>query len=201
MPDADRREGVPKRLRVDVRIEADASFDCPITGVDGAGDADEVRINAVGDECVVEFQSTDNEVISSIGTIDDNCICCLFRSFDCVPRIVDVEGDTMLVRTYIEDRTVLCDIVSDLRQHVGDVSLERLIVVERPERNEETTVDLSALTPKQREALELAVFRGYFDGETALGEIAAELEISKSALSQRLRSGEAKLVRMALADG
>ena len=41
-----------------------------------------------------------------------------------------------------------------------------------------------------------AVVRGYFDAgcDVELGELAAELGISKSALSQRLRTAQAKLV-------
>jgi len=58
------------------------------------------------------------------------------------------------------------------------------------------TFDLSALTPKQRRGLELAVVRGYFDDgrDVELGDLAAEIGISKSALSQRLRTAQAKLV-------
>jgi len=40
------------------------------------------------------------------------------------------------------------------------------------------------------------VVRGYFDNDrnVELGDLAAEIEISKSALSQRLRAAQAKLV-------
>ena len=77
------------------------------------------------------------------------------------------------------------------------VRLVRLAVVEGPEATEQVTFDLSSLTPKQRGSLELAVLRGYFDddGDVALGDLADELDISKSALSQRLRTAQAKLVK------
>jgi predicted DNA binding protein len=76
------------------------------------------------------------------------------------------------------------------------VRLVRLAVVEGPDATEQVTFDLSALTPKQRRGLELAVVRGYFDDDrdVRLSELADELEISKSALSQRLRTAQAKLV-------
>jgi len=87
-------------------------------------------------------------------------------------------------------------VVGALREALDHVRLVRLAVVEGPEATEQVTFDLSALTPKQREGLELAVVRGYFDNDrnVELGDLAAEIEISKSALSQRLRAAQAKLV-------
>lgn len=57
-------------------------------------------------------------------------------------------------------------------------------------------VDLSAVTVKQWQALKLAYERGYYDSPRGadLTDLASELEISKSAVSQRLRSAEATLV-------
>ncbi|TYL38756.1 bacterio-opsin activator [Natronococcus pandeyae] len=61
-------------------------------------------------------------------------------------------------------------------------------------------VDLSDVTPKQWEALELAFDRGYYDSPRAVGlsELADDLSISKSAVSQRLRAAESTLVRAAV---
>lgn len=182
---------------MDLRVEPDASFECPITS-DEANGADRVGINAAGDRCTVDLQFDDETVVTSVGNVRESCLCSRLQEFDCVPHISDVEGGAMLVQTYIEDRETIRPLVAELREAVGDVSLERLAVVEGAERSEETTVDLSALTPKQREALEIAVFRGYFDGDAVLAEVAADLGVSKSAVSQRLRAAEAKLVRMAL---
>ncbi|WP_101295202.1 helix-turn-helix domain-containing protein [Halegenticoccus soli] len=60
-----------------------------------------------------------------------------------------------------------------------------------------TKPDLShALTPAQREALVLAYDRGYYSipREAGLAHLAAELDISEQALSERLRRGYARLV-------
>lgn len=56
------------------------------------------------------------------------------------------------------------------------------------------------LTPEQREALVLALRRGYFDTprETTLAELADELDISQQALSSRVRLGNEKVLRRAL---
>lgn len=61
-------------------------------------------------------------------------------------------------------------------------------------------VDLSVLTEKQRQTLELALDRGYYERprNTDLTELAEQLDLSKSAVSQRLRTAELKLIKNAL---
>lgn len=56
------------------------------------------------------------------------------------------------------------------------------------------------LSPEQREALVLALRRGYFEtpSEVSLGELAKELEISKQSLSNRIRRGNLKILRTVL---
>lgn len=58
------------------------------------------------------------------------------------------------------------------------------------------TVDLDTLTEKQRETLEFALAEGYYERprEIDLGTLADRLDISKSAVSQRLRTAETKLI-------
>ena len=56
------------------------------------------------------------------------------------------------------------------------------------------------LTPEQREALVLAVGRGYFESPSAvqLEELAGELGITRQALSKRLRRGNEKILESVL---
>lgn len=60
--------------------------------------------------------------------------------------------------------------------------------------------DLSSLTDKQRQTLTLALKTGYYERprETDLTDLATELDISKSAVSQRLRAAEHKIIKQAL---
>lgn len=53
------------------------------------------------------------------------------------------------------------------------------------------------LTPEQREALVLALRRGYFatPSETSLDELAEELGVTKQAVSNRIRGGNEKILR------
>lgn len=81
------------------------------------------------------------------------------------------------------------DEVLDVRIVNGDTT------VGRPTQST-VWVDIDALTPKQWEALQLAFEEGYYDQPRSvdLETLADELSISKSAVSQRLRSAERTLV-------
>jgi predicted DNA binding protein len=70
-------------------------------------------------------------------------------------------------------------------------------LVEDEQRDRTTEVDVTSITSKQREALETALELGYYDSPRGadLGDCAAALDISKSAVSQRLNTAETKLVR------
>ncbi|SNR23244.1 helix-turn-helix domain-containing protein [Halorubrum vacuolatum] len=185
-----------RRLRVDLDIEPGKEWDCPI--VAEADSVEAVNVNAVGEKCNVDLQPAgDGGMIRATGEVTDDCLCYAFQQHDCVPHIQRVEQGTMLVTTYVDDRAVIRELIEDLQSILGHVRLVRLAVVEGPDAAEQVTFDLSSLTPKQRQGLELAVVRGYFDGDkqVELGELAEELDISKSALSQRLRTAQAKLIK------
>ena len=63
------------------------------------------------------------------------------------------------------------------------------------DRSNRVTLDLSTLTETERETAAMAVSSGYYETprETSVGELAADLDITKSAMSQRLSSVESKL--------
>lgn len=73
-------------------------------------------------------------------------------------------------------------------------------VLERVERPDAATD--AAVTGAQREALLLAYEREYFDEPRAndLGDIAADLDISRQALATRLRRGHKRLIERSLID-
>ena len=183
-----------RRLRVDLDVDPAADGGCPM--VAEADEAAEVAVTAVRDECVVDVTTPGGEVRRGTGEVDADCLCHVFGRLGCVPHFRRVEDGTVLVTAYVDDRAAVRGLVEELRAVVDQVRLVRLAVVEGPDATEQVTFDLSALTPKQRRGLELAVVRGYFDDDrdVGLGDLADELGISKSALSQRLRTAQAKLV-------
>lgn len=182
-----------RRLRVDLDVDL-ADDGCPI--VSEADEAAEVAVNAVGEECVVDVTTPDGDVRRGTGEVDADCLCHAFGQLGYAPHFRRVEDGTILVTAYVDDRSAVRRLVDELRGVVDRVRLVRLAVVEGADATEQVTFDLSALTPKQRRGLELAVVRGYFDDDrdVRLRDLADELGISKSALSQRLRTAQAKLV-------
>jgi predicted DNA binding protein len=182
-----------RRLRVDLDVDL-ADDGCPI--VSEADEAAEVAVNAVGEECVVDVTTPVGDVRRGTGEVDADCLCHAFGQLGYAPHFRRVEDGTILVTAYVDDRSAVRRLVDELRGVVDRVRLVRLAVVEGADATEQVTFDLSALTPKQRRGLELAVVRGYFDDDrdVRLRDLADELGISKSALSQRLRTAQAKLV-------
>lgn len=67
----------------------------------------------------------------------------------------------------------------------------------RARGGESASVPLKELTAKQRESIALAVDAGYYDTprRASLDDLCEELEISKSAASQRLRKAESTIVK------
>jgi len=191
---SDAEAGGDRRLRVDLDVDPAAGSGCPI--VAESDDAAAVAVNAVGDDCVVDVTTPEGDVRRGVGEVDEDCLCHAFGRVGCAPHFRRVEDGTILVTTYVDDRDAVRGLVEELRGVVDRVRLVRLAVVEGPDATEQVTFDLSSLTPKQRRGLELAVVRGYFDDDrdVRLSDLADELEISKSALSQRLRTAQAKLV-------
>jgi hypothetical protein len=183
-----------RRLRVDLDVDLVDDSGCPI--VTEATEAAGVAVNAVGEECVVDVTTPDGDVRRGTGEVSEDCLCHAFSRLGYAPHFRRVEDGTILVTAYVDDRDAVRRLVEELREVVDRVRLVRLAVVEGPDATEQVTFDLSALTPKQRRGLELAVVRGYFDDDrdVRLSDLAEELEISKSALSQRLRTAQAKLV-------
>ena len=62
--------------------------------------------------------------------------------------------------------------------------------------------DLDFLTEKQREVLELAVFRGYYEdgGEVTLKRLADELGIARSTTGEHLKRAESEVLKRAVRD-
>ncbi|AUX10298.1 HTH-10 family transcriptional regulator [Halalkaliarchaeum desulfuricum] len=203
-------------LRARLRITPDPDLNCGIleSGTEGTVVArNEVCIDpscADGCECRAELEIVDDEievrdfVASSVD--EEACVCPVFRERDCTANIESYKNDFLYVSITVPSRDVLSDIVATLRERGASVSLERIQSLSSEESEGRTVeLDVSTITKKQREAIEMAVEAGYYDYSTEkaeLEELAAELDISLSAFTQRLRAAESKLVReLSIADG
>ncbi|WP_283401912.1 helix-turn-helix domain-containing protein [Halorubrum sp. DM2] len=201
-----------RRLYVEFEVEPSSSADCPLSGFER--DVVEVRQQRTADRCHTDVTlSPDDcgcadddctEVVHAASAVGGRCPCEVFSEYGCVPQITEINGDDVVVETYLPDRDVLTDLVDGLKAVVDGISLRRLKRIgslEREEPRADVTLNLFELTEKQREAAAAAVAAGYYSRprEADLGELSADLGISKSALSQRLTAVESKLATSAFA--
>ena len=92
-------------------------------------------------------------------------------------------------------RETLRELVAHLREVEASVDVND-ITQSNVDGNESLLMDVTDITDKQREALTVAVEEGYYDTprNADLEVLANRLDISKSAVSQRLKAIESKLI-------
>ncbi|APW98619.1 DNA-binding protein [Halobiforma lacisalsi AJ5] len=139
--------------------------------------------------------------IHTSADIGSDCVCPAISAFDCVFSLESIRDGSLVFTIVVRDRELITDIVAAIRETGGSVRLERITTDEAEAgagaERDEPSVDAADITAKQREAIELAVELGYYDRprRTDLQELADRLEISRSAVSQRLNAAESKLLR------
>lgn len=109
------------------------------------------------------------------------------------------ETESLTVVLELPGREHLIDLLSTMEERDLPI-VTRDIRREQDRTDQSARVDLGALTAKQRQTLEIAIESGYYERPRAsnLDELANQLDISKSAVSQRLRAAERKLIEDAL---
>ena len=180
-------------LRIDLELYPDASYSCPIAEIDS--DVEEIEYNAMDDECRVDLLLIDGRVVRGTDELEEKeCFCSLFRDLNCVPHYEGIDEGVILVSTYLDNQADVRELIDRLRNVSSTVRLARLTAIGDETGQRTVLLDLSVLTAKQREALELAVGQGYYDDDDVdLESLASELEISTAALSKRLRRAQANL--------
>ena len=194
-----------RRLYVEFELSASGAVACPVE-VYGR-DADRIDRQSSDGECHTETARdhddeteggpTDTEIRHSKTEITSECFCPIFFDYDCIPKITEVTDEAVVIQAFLPDRDHLSALIDDLREATDDLSLRRLTRVDSVDgdRSNRVTLDLSTLTETERETAAMAVSSGYYETprETSVGELAAGLDITKSAMSQRLSSIESKL--------
>lgn len=176
----------------------ESSAECPFSSVDG--DIIDAQNSLVDQSChcqyVVDSSGGEETVVGHTSRKhESDCACHVFGEYECVPDVLAVEDDLLVVSVFLPDRDIIADLVADLRSICDQVSLRR--IADDPDDVEAARceVDLTQLTAKQRRALNLATERGYYEQPSgvSLAELAADLGVSKQAVSQRLRAAENEL--------
>lgn len=121
----------------------------------------------------------------------------IFSSYGCIPRYLEVGTGWFVVETYLPNTEMVSSLVNEIRECCERVTLRSLNSTDQERYAENCSVDVSLLTPKQREAVHTAKQMGYYDADStvSLEQIAKRLGISKSALSQRLNRAESNVLR------
>lgn len=187
-----------RSLRVEVEITPSETCSCPLKETAESGlTLHEVRKNSSGGSCESDLVVSDDEgerrVINTVTPVEEDCFCPVFGDFDVLPRIEDVGNESILVSTYVSDRCDMKEVLEELREKAEQVTVVRISSVDE---DEETELFLSEMTPKQRETIRQAVVGGYYDSpqEMTLKDLADEFGVTKSAVSQRLKRAESKIV-------
>ena len=192
-------------LWVEFRIELiDQEGWCPLASLDLPVRI--VRQHVRDETCIVHVDVGDDPDTASIVQIsvecDRRCACNVMIDEGYVPHLKAVGEDGVVIGTYLSDRSAIGDLVRDLEAISRQVSLRRLTRHGSESDVDPITIDLSTLTEKQQEAATLAVAKGYYEQPrgTTVDQLADELDISKSAVSQRLSAVESKLATAAFDD-
>lgn len=103
--------------------------------------------------------------------------------------------DSIRVQLVVPDAESFMKLTVALDEIEGDVRMSSVSWGDAPEESS-VDVDLNALTDKQRETVVLGLEMGYYSmpRKSTIGDIADRLDVSESAISQRLRRAECRLV-------
>lgn len=200
------RQTSSRQIYAEFEIDKASDGGCPLD--EFGSDVEETRQQAVNGACHTDIRvSADDcddscdsctEVVHTVSAIEESCICPVFGKFGFIPNVTAVTDERVRVETYLPDRTQLPELVDELKSVSNGIYLRRLKSIDPNdgrERTEPAVIALDQVTEKQRQAAVKAVSSGYYHSprETSLGDLADDLDISKAALSQRLRAVESKL--------
>lgn len=183
-------------LRLEVGVVPSEACSCPLRQASEDGRAvEEVRRTSTDGRCVSEVvvsgERGETEVLRSETGLENDCICPVFEESGIVPSVEGAQAGEVVVSAYLAEDGVE-EVLDEVREKADDV---RAIGMRRVGERE-AEADISELTEKQYETLRRAVVGGYYDDpqRISLEELAEEFGVSKSAVSQRLRRAESKIV-------
>jgi predicted DNA binding protein len=184
-----------RMLRVVIRLEPEGN--CPILQFDAQPEHIEAQL--AGDTCLCKaiVKRSETVIEHTEQTVEDDCACAVFHEHACIADITSVDERAITITTHVPDRSIVEEIVSDLQEVGNTVELTEITSNYDDELTDQVErVDLSLLTEKQQSAVKLAIEKGYYQRprQTSLQSMAADLDISQQALSQRLGAVEEKLI-------
>lgn len=183
-----------------VVLEIERGGPCGLDCLDG--DIVDIDVRFDEERCNVDATVRDpaDERVSTHHFKNDLCEHCpgeIFADHGCLPRYTEIVTGAFVVMTYVEDTETVASLVGEIREVSERVSVRSIVSTETSDFQEDSSIDLSALTRKQREAVYHAQQMGYYDSDSdvTLDQLADRVGISPSALSQRLQRAEANVLK------
>ncbi|MFW5919591.1 MAG: helix-turn-helix domain-containing protein [Halanaeroarchaeum sp.] len=197
-PTTTTRDEAPK-LWVELDVDVASGAHCPLGSDDRTDWNGSVQL--VGSTChltLVSDSDTASETRTVTSAITDRCLCTGLCGDGVAPAELTVERGSLVIGAYVTDRKTLSEATDRLEDGVDRWRLRQLTTTASADTvpGAANRQDDVTLTEKQREAVQTAVDRGYYDRprDASLGDLADELGVTRSALSQRLNAVESKLI-------
>lgn len=187
-------------LRVVLAVTPSPDASCHILGSGKRGTVSKRDLRSDDDSgectCKAEASLDDGPAQLVESDVTNGCVCPAFREHDCVASLDGFEDGTLIVSVAVPDREELTSVVAELRERGATVKLRRIDSSAVGSDRRVLRLDADGITEKQREAVQVAADAGYYETprEADLSELADQLGVSRSAVSQRLTAVETKLV-------
>ncbi|WP_128223968.1 helix-turn-helix domain-containing protein [Halobacteriaceae archaeon SHR40] len=125
----------------------------------------------------------------------DHCISTVFATEHCLAEPKSVSDGVVTVRVVAPRKQTFKRVLGLLADCGAEVSVKWLLNGKQGRLPVKT--DVAQITDKQREAIETALEKGYYENprQASLSDLAEELGVTDSAVSQRLGAAETKLVK------
>ncbi len=187
-----------RELRIVLEIERSGPC-CMDEFADQVVDVD-VRLDETSCNVDATVKDSETDTLRTMFFSEELCSHCpgkIFSKYDCLPRYRRIDKGSFLMETYASSTDTVSDIVSEVRSISDNVSVKSIVPTDDSDGGEIEIVDVTEMTHKQRRALRYAKEGGYYDPDKkiSLGELAEQMEVSTSALSQLLQRAEANVVR------
>jgi hypothetical protein len=190
-------------FRAKLVVQPDSAVECAVLGTEATVVAHELKVppSCRGDssgecdpatcgECHVQLAAPADSYIRA--QPDESCVCPVLKRHDCLTQLEAVRSGSLVVTVTAPEKAVLFELIGELRDVGASVSIGWLTSAD----GETMEISSETITATQRETLEAAIEMGYYDSEgITLTELASELDLSESAVSQRLNAAETRLVK------
>ena len=125
----------------------------------------------------------------------EHCVSTVFATEHCLAEPKSVSNGVVTARLVVPRKQTFRRVLELLEGCGAKVSVEWLL--NGKQERLPVTTEVAQITDKQREAIETALEKGYYENprQSSLSDLAEELGVTDSAVSQRLGAAETKLVK------